>query len=351
MTQSNPVGAPHSRRAAARGAPTTIAGYALAVAKALEARGIDGAPILASVGIGPDISNDPLNRVPVTTMTRLFRACVDVTHDPYFGLAVAKYVQLSNLHALGHALAASATLLEFCNRLARYFRLASQSSELRVVEGDQEIAVEATALVEVCGETEDAFVGFVVHAMRRLHKLDFNPLRVEFIHAMPRGGDAPYREFFRAPVLFNRPGPMLVMSRAELEQPLIGASIELAQLHDNLATSYIARIDKDDVVSAVRHKIIEFLPNGSCTRVKVAKAIGLSPSTLQLKLAQRGTTFHDLLEETRKELAESYLAQASMSVTEITFLLGFSDTSNFTRAFKRWEGVSPTHFREGSNAA
>jgi AraC-like DNA-binding protein len=71
----------------------------------------------------------------------------------------------------------------------------------------------------------------------------------------------------------------------------------------------------------------------------------MSPATLYLKLAERGTSFQALLDNTRKDLACNYLHQATRSVTEVTFLLGFSDTSNFTRAFKRWTGSSPTNFR------
>jgi AraC-like DNA-binding protein len=100
------------------------------------------------------------------------------------------------------------------------------------------------------------------------------------------------------------------------------------------------------VITGVTQKIIEFLPDGDCTRDKVASALCMSPTKLQLKLSQRGTNFQQLLDDTRKELACSYLSQASRPVTEITFLLGFSDTSNFTRAFKRWTGLSPTDFRQ-----
>ena len=73
--------------------------------------------------------------------------------------------------------------------------------------------------------------------------------------------------------------------------------------------------------------------------------LGMSPSTLQLKLSQHGTNFQQLLDDTRKELGCSYVQQPTRSVTEITFLLGFNDTSNFTRAFKRWTGMSPTEYR------
>ena len=127
--------------------------------------------------------------------------------------------------------------------------------------------------------------------------------------------------------------------------------VELAQLNDNLATRYLARLDKSDVVTTVRQKIIEYLPNGDCTREKVAGVMCISPTTLQFKLSQRGTSFLELLDTTRKELAASYVQQSALSITEITFLLGFSDTSNFTRAFKRWEGMSPTSFRAGEKPA
>jgi AraC-like DNA-binding protein len=100
------------------------------------------------------------------------------------------------------------------------------------------------------------------------------------------------------------------------------------------------------VIIGVKQKIIEYLPDGDCSRDRVASALCMSPTTLQLKLSQRGTNFQQLLDDTRKELACSYLSQAARSVTEITFLLGFSDTSNFTRAFKRWTGVSPTDYRQ-----
>jgi len=332
-------------------APSTIGGYALAIAKALDYSGVDSTRVLKSVGISPAMTNDPMTRLPVTTLTRLFRACADVTHSPYFGLTVAKFIQISNLHALGYALAASANLMEFCRRLERYFKLVSQASEIKLVEAGDEIEIHARMLVDVCAETEDAFLGFIVLSIRHLYKASFNPTRVAVSHAMPREGDGPYKALFRCPVDFNHMEPMLVLPRADMYEPLAGACAELAQLNDNLATTYIARLDKDDVVSLVRQKIIEYLPNGDCSRDKVASALCVSPTTLQFKLAERDTSFHDLMDATRRELATSYVQQARLSITEITFLLGFSDTSNFTRAFKRWEGVSPTQFRKPEQPA
>ena len=327
--------------------PTTIGGYALAIAKALEYSGIDSARILRAAGIPLEMSNDPMCRLPVASLTRLYRTCVEATNNPYFGLTVAKFVHISNLHALGYALAASGNLLEFCRRLQRYFRLASQTSEITIVESGSEVSLQMKLLVDVSAETEDAFLGFVVLSMRQLYKPDFNPIRVGVHHSIPREGSAPFEALFRAPVRFDQAMPTLAFARTDLEHPLAGACAELAQLNDNIATSYIARLDKRDVVTTVRQKIIEYLPSGDCTREKVASAMCISPTTLQFKLSQRKTSFHGLMDATRQELARSYVQQSALSITEITFLLGFSDTSNFTRAFKRWEGVSPTDFRSG----
>ncbi len=326
-------------------AHSTIGSYGLAIAKALEASGVDSARIFRAVGITGELSNDPMHRLPTQTMTRLYQACVDVTNNPYFGLTVAKFIHISNLHALGYALAASATLMDFCRRLERYFRLVSQVAKITVTEQGDLVLMRVEHLVPLSSETEDAFFTFLVLTMRQLYKPKFNPVRVEFHRAMPREGAGPYERVIRAPVLFGQPDGLLVFAKADLCVRLDGSCPDLAQINDNIVISYLARLDKSDVITGVSQKIIEYLPDGECSRDKVAAALCMSPSTLQFKLSQRGTNFQQLLDDTRKELACSYLRQAARSVTEITFLLGFTDTSNFTRAFKRWTGVSPTEFR------
>ena len=325
---------------------TTIGSYGLAIARTLAASGIDSRRIFRAVGIDAELSNDPMVRLPSATTTRLYRACVEVTNDPYFGLSVARYIHVSNLHALGYALAASATLMDFCRRLERYMRLVSQAVKVQLSEGEGELVVRLEHVTETCGETEDCFLAFLVLTMRQLYRADFSPLRVGFHHAMPLEGAQPYEKLFRAPISFNAGASVLVFERTALERPLDGSCPELAQVNDSIAINYLAKLDRSDVITGVTQKIIEFLPDGECGRDKVAAALFMSPTTLQAKLAARGANFQQLLDDTRKDLACNYLRQAGRSVTEVTFLLGFADTSNFTRAFKRWTGMSPTEFRQ-----
>ena len=324
---------------------TSIGSYGIAIARALQSCGVDSNRVFRAAGIAVELTNDPMTRLPATAITRLYRACVAATNNPSFGLLVATFLPLPPLHALGYALAASSTLMDFCRRLERYFRLVSQVAKVSVSEADGKVYLRIEHLVDVSGETEDAFFGFLVMAMRRLYKPEFNPVRVEFRRPKPREGAEPYEKLMRAPVSFSHADGLLVFGQADLSQALAGSCPELAQVNDNIAINYLARLDKNDVITGVTKKIIDLLPDGECSRGKVASALGMSPSTLHLKLSQQGTNFQQLLDDTRKELGCSYVQQPTRSVTEITFLLGFTDTSNFTRAFKRWTGMSPTEYR------
>lgn len=331
--------------------PTTTGALALVIARTLDEAGFSGEQALRSVGIASQLSNDPMSRVPVSTMSALYATCVDLTGDPCFGLAVGRSINLTHMHALGHALATSATLMEFCQRLQRFWTLMSDGSAIELVECGDELSLGVRRFSDPCAQAEDAFLAFLVLAMRQLYKPSFNPLRVGFRHPVPVAGGRLYAELFLAPVVFDQARPTLTFRQSDMEQPLPGASAELARLNEALALRYLVQLDKGDILAAVRQQIVQLLPNGRCSRVAVARMLHISPSTLQSRLARHGASYLGLLDAIRKELAHSYLQQPSLSMTEITFLLGFGNVSNFTRAFKRWHGVPPTQFRAGADSA
>jgi AraC-like DNA-binding protein len=262
---------------------------------------------------------------------------------------VAKFIRISNIHALGYALLASKTLLDFCLRLERHFALVTQSVKLNVEQQPEEVTVRFHPLTVIAGEAVDAWLAFMLHLMRQLYRPDFSPSRIEFRHPCPPAGPGPYALCFGVLPSFERPETMISFPAAAMNDPLSGASPELAQYNDTIVKDYLARLDKADVVGRVRAKIIERLSSGDCSRRKVASDVCMSEETLHHQLAQCTTSFHELLNDTRKELALGYLMERALSVTEITFLLGFSDVSNFTRAFKRWTGTSPTLYRRRSS--
>ena len=104
------------------------------------------------------------------------------------------------------------------------------------------------------------------------------------------------------------------------------------------------------LVGLVRRAQANALPEGDAGIHAVARTLAMAPRTLQRRLASEGTSYHALLDDVRRELAESQLRAARFSIGEITFMLGYSEPAAFHRAFKRWNGVTPQAFRSASRA-
>jgi AraC-like DNA-binding protein len=115
-----------------------------------------------------------------------------------------------------------------------------------------------------------------------------------------------------------------------------------------MLTEELARLDRSDVVSRCRAAVLEHLASGEGPAEDTAKQLYMSPRTLQRKLAEANTTNLQLVDDTRRNLALRYIEDPRRSVTDITFSLGFSQPSAFTRAFKRWTGLSPSDYRAKS---
>ena len=143
---------------------------------------------------------------------------------------------------------------------------------------------------------------------------------------------------------FDAPHTSLIFRADALDVPLPGASRELAEQNERLVVGYLAKLDRSDIQSRVRAILLHHLPSGRLTKEDVARRMYMSPRTLQVKLLKSSTTFQDVVNETRRALACGYIENSAMSITEIAYLLGFSDTSNFSRAFRRWTGHSPSAY-------
>jgi AraC-like DNA-binding protein len=323
-----------------------IAAYSRSIASALEQRGIDSSQVFEKAGVPMYNTTDPLRRMTNGEISALFRESVKITGDPYFGLFVAEVFHISQLHALGFALLSSSTLRDFCLRLHNFYRLVSQNVDIRLEESARE-AVLAVKLLQpdICSETQDTFAGLMVRVVRAISEHDFAPLRVELPRPMPPSGDQPYRDYFGCQVLFGQPEICIAFDGETIDLPLPGASQELAQMHDRTAMEYLEKLDKLDISNRVRSLIVDKLSTGLVSKQQVADGLNMSSRNLELKLAEENTNFQQILDNTRQSLAAGYMEQSGISITETAYLLGFSDAANFTRAFKRWTGKSPTEFR------
>ena len=120
----------------------------------------------------------------------------------------------------------------------------------------------------------------------------------------------------------------------------------MAQLNDHIVVRYLASIDQKDIVNRVRSAILEQLGEGGVTESCAAKSLHMSSRNLTRKLVAEGTSFKNLLLEIRTELANQYINDATLTLTEISYMLGFSEVSSFSRAYRRWTGQSPSAARK-----
>lgn len=329
-------------------APSSIASWAGTIVRALDAQGLDGRRLARQAGIDPAGLQEAGARVARPALTHLWRLAVEATGDPAFGLTAIRFATPTTFHALGYAMLASATLREALQRVIRYRRLIGDIVAPRFEERDEHsrfIIDVSAAPGAVPFEAVDAFAAGIVRQARLLRgERDFSPAAVHLQRPAP-ASSAPYQRFFRAPVSFAQPLNCLEFRRGDLESPLPAANAELARQNDEAIARYLARLDETAGVSSrVRQVLLDSLPNGAPTKQAVARRLAMSPRNLQRHLTAEGASFKALLNETRTSLARDYVIAGRLPVTEIAFVLGFADVSAFSRAFKRWTGMSPRRY-------
>ncbi len=326
---------------------TTSSSWALGIVQALEMGGVDCRRLFTELDLDYAALEDPDARFPQDGMTRLWRRAVELSGNPAIGLNMAKVVRPASFHVVGYALMSSRTLKEGFARLVRYQRIIAEGADLSfrplpdayalvlAIHGDR---------LPPARQSAEASLAYALAFCRWLTGRPIRPLQIDFQGGPPEDLQ-PYQQVFQAPLRFNAEHYALLFERADMETPLPTANESLAQLHDRFAGEYLARFSESRVTHQARQVLCRLLPQGEPKREAVAQTLHLSQRTLQRRLQEEGTSFQQLLDDTRRELAGQYLAQPNLTLLEIAYLLGFADPSNFFRAFRRWFDVTPGEYR------
>lgn len=314
----------------------------------LEARGHAPERLLGEPA--PDAEEKLLPGVDVALWEQLLERAADQLSDPLIGLHVASTVTSRHLGVLGSVLMASDNMGAALHRLNRYLRLVFDvmPMELRFGEGWAEITwdesdFETGWMVNVTGQA------VLVQFTRTLaHDGEANPLFVAFRHDEPANLPA-YEDFFGCPVYFNRPEVVIRYSSSLLNKPLKSRDPELLAILEQHAERMLEQLpQEDDVLVDVRKAIAKSLREGEPDIEQVSEYLGCSPRTTQRRLQKSGTNFRTELNLVRHELAVSYLGDPRLQIVDIALLLGYSEHSAFTRAFREWTGMTPKEVRRNS---
>ena len=325
--------------------PTTLSSAARLIAETLRKDyRLDPAPLLRKAGLDPEQLNVAGTRYPQARMGHLWQLAVEATSDQAFGLAVGQLARPTALHAVGFSWLASRTLREALERLCRYHRVISTlpvRAELLATPTGAALALSFEGARHPPAVAVDAFFAAVLQLCRAVAEADFRPLAVSLRRVDP-GCAARYVELLGAPVRFAAGTDAMDFLQSTLDSPLRGDNPDVARATDQVTERYLETLDPQQVASEVRRLLVRLLPTGEVDQDRVASQLNRSSSTLQRQLQTEKTSYRQVLDDTRRKLAERYLGEGELPLSEIAYLVGFADQSNFSRAFKRWTGHSPT---------
>lgn len=331
--------------------PTVLCSWTKVLVLALKDRGCAVDDLVARAGLTPAHLASPDARLPLGATTRLWQLGAAALDDETLGLWVPRYSSQTTFHALGYAFMASQTLLEALRRVARFNVMVSDAARVDLTCEADTVTLSWRALSPELGparEAMEAILSLILRSCRKIKGREFAPQGVELMRERCRD-ERPFREFFRAPITFGAAHYRLRFERAPLEQPLEWGNEGLARSNDRVVEDYLKRLELGSVATRLRSLLVRELPGGARGHEHYARVMGMSGRSLQRRLSAEGTSFNQLLNNTRYDLACAYLRQVPrQSLTEIAFLLGFADTSSFSRAFHRWTGVSPGAYAPGS---
>jgi AraC-like DNA-binding protein len=306
------------------------------------------APFWAATDLTPELVGDDDVRISPAQFCVAWAEAIRLTRDPQLALALASATPPGAFGIVEYVCRAAPTLGDALRQWVRYLNLLDDAVEvaLEVEEDRAYVRVVRESDAPAPASHELCFALVARHA-RQLATSPFRVVAVELAHS---GDPAAYRAWFEAPVVFGADQTQLVLPRAALETALATSDPQLLSILTRAASDLVRRGVADPTIAAQVARVLqEELRSDHGTIEHVAKRIGMTARSLQRRLRDESTSFQALREQVRQELAQRYLEER-LSISEISFLLGFSEPSAFFRAFKRWTGLTPVEARRRASA-
>lgn len=320
-------------------------------AELIRARGVRPSLIARRAGLPNAALGDPDLLVPAIAVLRFFEAAAQACRESSWGLSMARGARLAAIIGpLWVLLRNARTVGQMCDELADNFDLYSDAALARLerIKGGALLSWTTTT-----GQHESevqmaefALSVFANEIRSHLHR-DWKPSAVLFRHAEPRGSLAPYRAIFGNDLRFNQDCNALLLDKATLEAPLKARgtsaralAIRVVRLEEERPEKHLARS-----VEAVVRSLMPYAP---CTIGEVSRALDLAPRTLQARLQRQGTSFVQIRDAVRADLASKYLRYSDLSAAQVAEILGYADPTSFSRSFRRWNGQSLRELRSRS---
>lgn len=340
MTSRSPASTPPE--------PRVLASAASGVMEMIRTHGGDVERILGHAHIDTAMLDSPINELRLREYCQLFEEAAAQTTCDNFGLRFGQGFQPRRLGAIGYLAINSPTMSAALHNLCHYFPAHQQNSVLEMRPCGEMLRLDyqiIDARIPCRRQDAELSLGMFCNIFRHGLGDDWCPREIHFEHAEPQDGrEHAYR--FRAPVKFSQTTNSIVFCREDLDGVMPDPDLHLFALIEPFMRGRQPSIGcNDDLVAAVCRELENAFAVGSPQLADVAERLGMTSWTLQRRLRSRNVGFHDLVRGVRRDLALRYIAEPQVPLTEIAFLLGYSELSAFSRAFRAWTGMAPLRYR------
>lgn len=320
-----------------------LSGWVLAIARTLDSVGVPHSTVFADLGIDEQRLKDGSSRYSQEQVSSLWHASVKATGDPYFGLKVASNIRPSSFHVVGYSMSCSATLGDALRRFAHYAKLISSSATVELDELDDHAKLSfvfETGGLPPTDQALDTVLAGIVCFSSWLVGSPVYPVEVRFQHSCLSNSEE-YTKLLKCPVTFDHSEDSVIFSVADIDRNILSADEHLASILDSMAINQLAELS-GRFSRKVRECLQKQFALGEISKGRTAALMHMTERTLLRRLKDEGTTFQEVLDCLREELACDQLRRSDITVQDVSTMLGFSDASTFSRAFKRWTGRRPS---------
>jgi AraC-like DNA-binding protein len=309
--------------------------------------GVSVAAVLRKAGLPGDLFEQTRVLVSTEELFALWHSIEVVSSDPLIGIKLGIETKTERFHPMAIAALSTQNLVTATEHLARYKKLTAPE-EILFKLGKQEFSIAYRWLLAVEAEPQvltDYCFSWTISLARRGTGTQLNPLRVEYVQQ--RSNLRTLERSFGCKVDCGAARNTIIFRASDATAPFVTCNVELLEL---LAPQFEEQLrehkEEDSFVALVRRAIQDRLTGHRPSMDVISEALHMSPRTLQRRLQETGSSFQRVLDEARHSMARYYLSNSVLELNEAAYLLGFEDPNSFGRAFRNWEGMPPSDWRE-----
>jgi AraC-like DNA-binding protein len=321
---------------------------AVQLVELLEEQGVSRAHLLAGTGIRPVQLEREDTFIPYRQMVKLVRRALALSNTPALGLLSGSQENVSSWGMLGYTIMSCSTYREAFYTGLKFYRAASGMLALSAHEEGDRLCLHMEApegLDDILPFSVEEMAGGVVAVLGDIIGPRFKALELQASYPDP-GYARLYRKVLSCPTRFNQPHNALWITRPD-DTPLPSANPVSARMCRRLVEELLDKHSPEDNLVREVRRLLMRTPGQIPDMETVAAELGISSRGLRRQLQALDTSFRSEVDDVRKQLALGYLRDSSMNLEQIASLLGYTEVTNFRRAFKGWTGKAPSEFRGG----